>query len=175
MLGHLLDHLLVRSHRSQICLLCTAHSARALRWSHSFARSLTHSLLNSWDSEWLDVSKLGCSEPLWNVSSSIEKKIMDASAVDNRLRSGKFGVLHTRRWQSSQMRLILTPTVTTTWSRHCQDVIIFQNLGYGKILKLGMVNRGERTRCYGVVENTSKKNRSRRQGRPKIRGSENDA
>ena len=40
----LLVHLLDCSHRSLVCLLRTARFARALRCTHSFARSLTHSL-----------------------------------------------------------------------------------------------------------------------------------
>ena len=45
-----LGHLLVRSHRKLICSLCTAHFARALRFAHLFARSLTHSLPSWWES-----------------------------------------------------------------------------------------------------------------------------
>ena len=43
--------LLVRSHRSQVHLLCTARFTRALRCSHLFTRSLFHSILSPWDSE----------------------------------------------------------------------------------------------------------------------------
>ena len=49
-MGHSLIRSLVRSHRSLVRLLRTARFARALRCAHSFARSLTHSLLSSWDS-----------------------------------------------------------------------------------------------------------------------------
>ena len=43
-LGHLILHSLVRSHRSLIRFLRTARFARALRRTHSFARSLRSSL-----------------------------------------------------------------------------------------------------------------------------------
>ena len=48
-LGHSLLRSLVRSHRSLIRLLRTARCARALRCTHSFARSLTRSLRSSWE------------------------------------------------------------------------------------------------------------------------------
>ena len=48
-LGHSLLRSLLHSHRSPICLLRTARFARALRFAHSFARSLTHSLRSSWE------------------------------------------------------------------------------------------------------------------------------
>ena len=48
-LGPLLIHSLVPSHRSLICLLRTARFARALRCAHSFARSFTRSLRSLWE------------------------------------------------------------------------------------------------------------------------------
>ena len=50
-LGHSLLRSLIRSHRSLIRLLRTARFARALRCTHSFARSLTRSLRSSWESD----------------------------------------------------------------------------------------------------------------------------
>ena len=41
LLGHSLLRSLVRSHRTLVHLLCTPRYTRALRWAHSFARSLT--------------------------------------------------------------------------------------------------------------------------------------
>ena len=46
--GHSLLRSLVRSHRSLIRLLRTACFAHALRYAHSFVRSLTYSLWGSW-------------------------------------------------------------------------------------------------------------------------------
>ena len=46
--GHSLIHSLVCSHRSFVRLLRTARFARALCCAHSFARSLTHSLVGQW-------------------------------------------------------------------------------------------------------------------------------
>ena len=46
-MGHSLVRPLIRSHRSRICLLCTAHFAFALHCAHPIACSLTHSLPNS--------------------------------------------------------------------------------------------------------------------------------
>ena len=54
------QNMLVRSHRSLIHLLRTACFARALRYAHSFVRSLTRVLLNLWRS---DVTASGCSDP----------------------------------------------------------------------------------------------------------------
>ena len=45
-------------------LFCTAHFARALRYAHLHACSLTHSPLSLWESGWLDVTKSGCSDSL---------------------------------------------------------------------------------------------------------------
>ena len=50
-LGHMLDHSLVCSNRSLICLLCTACFVCMLHCSHLFARSLAHSLPSSLESE----------------------------------------------------------------------------------------------------------------------------
>ena len=47
-IGMLIMGSLVCSHRPLLHLFHTAHFARALRCAHSFARSLTHSLLSSW-------------------------------------------------------------------------------------------------------------------------------
>ena len=49
-MGHSLIRSLAHSHRSLVRSLRTARCARALRCAHSFTRSLTHSLLSSWDS-----------------------------------------------------------------------------------------------------------------------------
>ena len=48
-LGHSLFRLVVRSHRSLICLLRTAHFACAGRYAHLLARLLTPSLRSSWE------------------------------------------------------------------------------------------------------------------------------
>ena len=48
-MGYSLVHLLVRSHRSFICLLRTTCFACALGCAHSFARLLTHSLLSLYE------------------------------------------------------------------------------------------------------------------------------
>ena len=42
---------LVCPHHSLIPFLCTSRFARAVRCAHSFARSLTHSLRSSWESD----------------------------------------------------------------------------------------------------------------------------
>ena len=49
--------------RTLICLLCLTCFTCALRCAHSFASSLTHSLLSSWESELLDAVTTDHSKP----------------------------------------------------------------------------------------------------------------